>query len=299
MQSIEEIIARIEDWKGSNISIQPMTGGLTNSNYKVTVDGAPFFVRVPGEGTELLAIDRNNEYFNTDTAAATGVGPKVLYYLPDLQVMVLEYLEGTTMSNALLNATGMPANIATAIRRLHGGSRFLTDFNMFRLTEYYLEICKKYTITIPEGYPVRLHTVKQIEQAMAVHPLPAVPCNNDLLAENYIYDGNSMRIIDYEYSGNNDPCFELGNTCQELQYNEESIAEVCEAYFDYRRVDMISRMKLYMIMSDVGWALWAAIQAKISKINYNFWGWAVERWGRAIEKMDSPAFPQWLEDVQN
>jgi len=50
-------------------------------------------------------------------------------------------------------------------------------------------------------------------------------------------------------------------------------------------------------MSDVGWALWAAIQARISKIDYNFWGWAVDRWGRAIEKMDSAEFPTWLEIV--
>ena len=68
-------------------------------------------------------------------------------------------------------------------------------------------------------------------------------------------------------------------------------------YFGSLRLDMIARMKLNMIMSDVGWALWAAIQAKISTIDYNFWGWAIERWGRAIEMMDSPEFPTWLENV--
>jgi thiamine kinase-like enzyme len=298
MPVIEEIIATINDWKGSSISIQPMMGGLTNTNYKVVVDGVPFFVRLPGEGTELLAVDRNNEYFNTCAAAEAGVGARVCYYLRDYQVMVLEYLEGTTMSNSTFQMAGMPAEIARAIKRLHAGPRFLTDFNMFRLTEYYLEICKKNAITIPDGYPARLPTINQIEQAVTVHPLATVPCNNDLLAENYIYDGNSLRIIDYEYSGNNDPCFELGNTCQELQFDEDRILEVCEAYFGNRNVDRVARMKLYMIMSDVGWALWAAIQAKISKIDYNFWGWAMERWGRAIEKMDSPAFPGWLEDVQ-
>ncbi len=298
MTSIEDVVARIKDWKGSSISIQPMMGGLTNMNYKVIVDGVPYFARVPGEGTELLAVDRHNEYFNTRAAAEAGVGARVCYYLPEFQVMVLEFLDGTTMSKEALNGTGMPAQIAMAIKRLHSGPRFLSDFNMFRLTDYYLENCKKYAIPIPDGYPARLPTVKQIEQAMTVHPLPTVPCNNDLLAENYIYDGNSMSIIDYEYSGNNDPCFELGNTCQELRYDEGRISEVCEAYFGGRKVDMIARMKLNMIMSDVGWALWAAIQAKISKIDYNFWGWAVERWERAIEKMDSPAFPEWLEQVQ-
>lgn len=298
MSLIEQVISRIEDWKGCRISFLPMSGGLTNANYKVLVDGAPFFVRIPGESTELLAVDRQNEYFNTRAAAETGVGPGVIFYLPELQVMILEYIEGKTMSNESLNAAGMPTKIATAIKRLHGGPRFLSDFNMFRLIEYYLDICKTHTIPIPKGYSDKLPIVRNIEQALAVHPLPTLPCNNDLLAENYIFDGKSLRIIDYEYSGNNDPCFELGNTCQELQYDDDRIAEVCEAYFGSRKVDMIARMILYMIMSDIGWALWAAIQAKISKIDYNFWGWAIERWGRAIEKMASSEFGTWLENVQ-
>jgi thiamine kinase-like enzyme len=298
MAIIEKVIDRIEDWKGKKISILPMSGGLTNKNYKVLVEGRPFFVRVPGESTELLAVDRSNEYFNTRAAAETGVGPQVYYYLPEFQVMVLEYIEGTTMSSASLNKAGMPSKIAQAIKRLHGGPRFLTDFNMFRLTKYYLDICQQREICIPDGYTERLPTVRRIEQALAVHALPTVPCNNDLLAENYIYDGRSLRIIDYEYSGNNDPCFELGNTCQELQYNERRITEVCAGYFGSPTADKISRMKLNMIMSDVGWALWAAIQAKISTIEYNFWGWAIERWGRAVEKMDSQVFPTWLENVQ-
>ena len=298
MAIIDQVIDRIEDWKGKRISILPVSGGLTNTNYKVLVDGRPFFVRVPGESTELLAVDRGNEYFNTRAAAETGVSPQVYYYLPEFQVMVLEYLEGNTMSNAALQAEGMPSKIGQAIKRLHGGPRFLTDFNMFRLTEYYLELCIQRDIHIPQGYVERMPTIKLIEHVLAVHPVLTMPCNNDLLAENYIYDGSSMRIIDYEYSGNNDPCFELGNTCQELQYDERRISEVCAAYFGIPTVDKISRMKLNMIMSDVGWALWAAIQAKISKIEYNFWGWAEERWGRAVEKMDGQDFPTWLEDVQ-
>ena len=133
---------------------------------------------------------------------------------------------------------------------------------------------------------------------MNVNPLPTVPCNNDLLAENYIDDGRQLWLIDYEYSGNNDPTFELGNTCQEMQFNDEKIAEVCAAYFGEPNPSMISRMKLNMIMSDVGWGLWAAIQAKISTIEFDFWGWAIERWGRAVDKMYSVEFEGWLRDVQ-
>ena len=297
MALMEEVVAKIEDWKGKNISVHPLSGGLTNTNFKVEVDGKPYFVRVPGESTDLLAIDRNNEYYNTKAASEAGVGPKVLYYLPEYSVMVLEFLQGKTMSKESLNRSGMPTRMAQSIKKLNAGPRFFLDFNMFRLTEYYLNICRDRDIRTPEAYLDRMTTVAQIEKAMSVNPLSTAPCNNDLLAENYIDDGKQLWLIDYEYSGNNDPCFELGNTSQEMQFNDEQINEVCSAYFGSATPDKIARMKLYMIMSDVGWGLWAAIQAKISKIDFDFWGWAEERWGRAVEKMDAAEFPVWLKHV--
>jgi len=297
MSVIEEAVAKIDDWSGKTISIQPLSGGLTNSNYKVEVDGTPYFVRVPGESTDLLAIDRNNEYHNTKAAAQAGVAPRVLYYLPEHCVMVLEFLDGRTMSKEALNAAGMPTRMAQSIKRLHSGPRFLTDFNMFRLTKYYLNLCKERDIPIPKGFLDRISTIEQIENAMSVHPLGTVPCNNDLLAENYLDDGTKLWLIDYEYSGNNDPTFELGNTCQEMQFNDEQINEVCAAYFGTASPHMIARMKLNMIMSDVGWGLWAAIQAKISTIDFDFWGWATERWRRAVEKMEGGEFNTWLREV--
>ncbi len=295
--SIDTVVARIPDWQGKRVEIKPLSGGLTNTNYRVDVDGVPHFVRVPGAKTDLLAIDRRNEYFNSKAAAEAGVGPRVLYHLPEYDVMVLEFILGETMSNQKLQAPGMPSRIARSIKMLHAGPRFLIDFNMFRLTEYYLRICAEYEVVIPPRYPERMPAVAEIEKALLACPLPTVPCNNDLLAENYIDDGKILRLIDFEYSGNNDPCFELGNTCQELGYDEARIQELCAAYFGEASPAMIARMKLNMIMSDVGWGLWAAIQAKISKIEYDFWGWAIERWARAEDKLDSAEFPRWLEDV--
>ncbi|MBV6451795.1 MAG: Thiamine kinase [Anaerolineales bacterium] len=299
MAIVDEVVTKIPDWQGKQISITPLSGGLTNSNFKVEVDGVPYFVRVPGASTELLAIDRANEYHNTKAASEAGVAPKIFYHLPEYNVMVLEFLSGTTMSKDSLNAAGMPTRMAHAIKRLHAGPRFLLDFNMFRLTEYYLSLCRDRTIKIPDGYLDRVPTVQRIEQAMNVKPLATVPCNNDLLAENYIDDGDRLWLIDYEYSGNNDPTFELGNTCQEMQFSDSQIEEVCDAYFGEVKPSMIARMKLNMIMSDVGWGLWAAIQAKISTIDFDFWGWAIERWGRAVEKMDSEEFEGWVREVQS
>ena len=299
MSVIEEVVTKIPDWAGKNISISPLSGGLTNSNFKVEVDGTPYFVRVPGASTELLAVNRDNEYCNSKAAFEAGVGPKVLYHLPEYSVMVLEFINGKTMSKDSLNEAGMPTRMAQAIKKLNEGPRFLLDFNMFRLTEYYLSLCKERDIKIPDGYLDRMATVQRIEQAMNVNPLETVPCNNDLLAENYIDDGKQLWLIDYEYSGNNDPTFELGNTCQEMQFNDDQINEICAAYFGEVSKGKIARMKLNMIMSDVGWGLWAAIQTKISTIDFDFWGWAIERWGRAVEKMDSSEFEGWLKEVQN
>ena len=297
MSIIEEVTRKIPEWSGNDIAITPLSGGLTNSNFKVEVNSVPYFVRVPGESTELLAIDRNNEYHNTKAASEAGVAPKIFHHLPEYNVMVIEFLNGKTMSKDSLNELGQPTRMAHAIKRLHAGPRFLLDFNMFRLTEYYLSLCKDRDIKIPDGYLDRVSTVQRIEQAMNANPLATVPCNNDLLAENYIDDGNQLWLIDYEYSGNNDPTFELGNTCQEMQFNDAQIAEVCTAYFGEATPAMISRMKLNMIMSDVGWGLWAAIQAKISTIGFDFWGWAIERWGRAVEKFDSYEVERWMDDV--
>lgn len=298
MTTIEQVLQEIPAWENQTIDVQRLGGGLTNTNYIVKVNGTPYVVRLPGASTELLAIDRQNEYYNTKAAAETGIGPTIEYYLPKHNVMVLEFIPGETMSNQKLQAPGMPTRIAQSLKRLHAGPRFLTDFNMFRLTEYYLKTAREHNALIPDRYPERMPLVNRIEQALLARPLPTVPCHNDLLAENYIDDGKILRLIDYEYSGNNDPCFELGNTCQELQYDEPRIGELGAAYFGTFTRALAARMKLYMIMSDVGWGLWAAIQAKISKIDFDFWGWAIERWARAEAKMDAAEFETWLKDVR-
>jgi thiamine kinase-like enzyme len=124
-----------------------------------------------------------------------------------------------------------------------------------------------------------------------------VPCHNDLLAENYLDDGERLWIVDYEYSGNNDPTFELGNTAQELGFDRARQAELCAAYFGDATEALMARMRLQMIMSDVGWTLWAAIQARISEIDFDFWGWAIERWTRASAMFDDPDFERWLGDA--
>ena len=279
--AIQEVAARVPGWAGREIRVSPIVAGLTNQNFRVEVDGRPYFVRLPGASTDLLAVDRGNELHNTRAAAQAGVGPQVVHHDPESGALVLDWIEARTMSNQAFAVPGTPLRIAESLRKLHAGSRFRDDFDMFRLTEYYLSVVDGRSIRIPEGYRDELPKVRLIEAALTAHSLPTVPCHNDLLAENYLDDGRKLWIVDYEYSGNNDPTFELGNTAQELGFDAARQEELCAAYFGEATPALVARMRLQMIMSDVGWTLWAAIQAAISPIDYDFWGWAEERWGRA------------------
>jgi thiamine kinase-like enzyme len=295
MTSIEDVAAAVPGWSGRAIRIEPIAAGLTNSNFRVEVDGNPVFVRIPGPSTELLAVDRGNELHNTRAAATAGVGPRVLHHLPESGALVLEWLPGRTMSNAAFAEPGMPERIAAVLRRLHAGPRLRDEFDMFRLTEFYLRVVGERDIAIPDGYRERAPAVEAIETALAAHPMPTVPCHNDLLAENYLDDGDRLWIVDYEYSGNNDPTFELGNTAQELGFDDTRQEALCRAYFGESDPGLLARMRLQMVMSDVGWTLWAAIQQAVSAIDYDFWGWSVERWTRASTTIDGPDFERWLD----
>jgi thiamine kinase-like enzyme len=298
MTTIDEVVARIDAWRGRDVVTEELSGGLTNTNHLVTVDGVErSVVRIPGASTELLAVDRANERHNAAAAATTGVSPRILEVLEDLDVMVIEYVEGTTMAAESLRTPAMAGRIATSLRRLHAGPRFLRDFDMFRLSEFYLRVCDERDVRIPGGFRDHTDDVEAIERVLDRRPLPSVPCHNDLLAENYIDDGEQLWIVDFEYSGNNDPTFELGDTAQECAFDPDLRAALCEAYFGEATPALLARMELQAVMADVGWTLWAAIQAEISTIDYDFWGWAVERWDRARSMFGAGGFGRLLADA--
>jgi thiamine kinase-like enzyme len=294
---VNDAVARVSLWKDQEAKVSQLSGGLTNENYLVEALGQRYVMRIPGQSTELLSIDRTNEVYNTKAAATTGIGPRVLEHIPDLDVLVLEFIPGPTMSATMLQSKAMAGRMAASFRRLHDSPRFLKDFNMFRLIDYYLGIVDEHHVTIPDDYLDWLPTIATIEHAVGAGALPAVPCHNDLLCENFIDDGAALRIVDYELSGNNDPCFDLGNTAQEAEFDEDLRTALCTAYFGRHDPRQVARMNLFALMSDVGWTLWGAIQAKISAVEFDFRGYYVGRWDRALEVLHADRFSQWLTEA--
>ena len=293
----EEAATKVALWKGRDIRISVLSGGLTNENYLVEAGDQKYVMRLPGQATELLSIDRANEVYNTKAAATTGIGPKVLEHVAGVDVMVLEFIPGPTMSAKTLQSPRMAARMAQSFHRLHAAPRFLQDFNMFRLIEYYLGIVDEHAVTIPSDYREWLPAVADIERAVALHALAPAPCHNDLLCENFIDDGAALRIVDYELSGNNDPCFDLGNTAQEAEFDQELRSALCQAYFGSLDRHQLARMNLFALMSDVGWTLWGAIQAKISAVDFDFTGYYTGRWERALGVLRSDRLRRWMSEA--
>ena len=279
-------------------TISELSGGLTNRNYKVTTPEGAFVARISSGGSELLAIDRDCEYRNSVTAAAAGAGAPVVEYRPQDRLLVIGYIEGRTLSSTDVAAAGNIPRIAAACRRLHAGGRFGNDFDMFGIQRRYRAVVDSRCFRVPAGYDDLAPQCRAAEKALAVRAEGTVPCHNDLLAANFIDDGDRIWLIDYELSGNNDACFELGNIGAESHLSDDALAELVTAYYARPRRSMIARARLLGLVGMYGWTLWGAIQHGASSIDFDFWAWAMERFEGAARGFTATGFNDLLEAVQ-
>jgi len=295
--ALDDVLAAVPELQHV-AEVEPLAGGLTNTNYKVTTPAGCYVVRISGKDTGLLAIDRENEAHNTIAAAETGVGAPVVAALPEHDALVLEFLPGEVMSAEKLRRGDRLASIADSCRRLHGARRFRDDFDMFEIQRGYVRVVQERGFRLPDRYLDFEPQVRALEAAMRRRAEPTVPCNNDLLAENFIDVGGELKLIDYEYSGNNEPSFELGNVWSESNLSLEQLAELVGHYYGAPLRNKVARARLWGLMSKYGWTLWGSIQDSVSDLDFDFWGWAMEKYDRAVAEFDGPEFDGLLEDVQ-
>jgi thiamine kinase-like enzyme len=294
---LAELFDRVPALARTPRTVTELPGGLTNRNYKVTTPDGAFVARIWSAG-DMLAINRDHEHHNSVAAARAGVGAPVVAYRPEDGLLVLGYIEGRTFGNADVAEPRNIARIAGACRLLHAGPRFRGDFDMFAIQRRYRAVAREHGFAIPAGYDDLMDRIEYARAALAVREGPTVPCNNDLLAANFIDDGERIWLIDYEYSGNNDPCFELGNIWGECRLSEDALAGLITAYYGTALRNKIARARLLGVAGKYGWTLWGAIQHATSPLDFDFWAWAMERFEGAAEGLTSHDFHQLLEDVQ-
>ena len=269
-------------------SLEALPGGITNRNYKAVTPRGTFVIRVSDAESSLLAIDRVNEHRNSLAAAYAGAGAPVVDYLHGEGVLVVGFIEGITYVESDVARPENLVRIAEACRRLHAGPRFAADFNMFDIQARYLAVVRERGFRLPDRYEEFLPTVERMRAAMAVRPEPNVPCNNDLLARNFIDDGEKVWIIDYEYSGNNEASFEIANVWSESTLPLDLLELLVTSYWGAHDPAKVARARLWALMSQYGWTLWAAIQDSISPIDFDFWEWGLEKYDRAVAMFDGP-----------
>ena len=301
-REVEAALSRIDLFDG--ISMNEVSavrlGGLTNRNYEIQCPAGHFVLRIPGEGTGDI-IDRGVEEHNARVAAEAGVNAEVLFFDVDEGTMLCRYVEHSiTMSADGFKDLGAVERAARAFRRLHTcGREFRTRFELFEQIDNYLGVVKKLDAPIPDGYADVQREAEAVRAALGAHALPSAACHCDPLAENFLDVGDRMYIVDFEYSGNNDPMWDLGDLSVEADFDTRQDEVFMRAYFGGEPPAFeAGRMVMYKAMCDLLWTLWGVVQFANDNPAEDFWAYSVNRLDRCRALMSEDEFPERLEAVR-
>jgi thiamine kinase-like enzyme len=285
-------VPMLKNYKGPIVRL----GGLTNLVFQV----GEFCIRLPGKGTEEY-INRANEAVAAREAAKAGVSPEVLYF-DENGVMVTRFIDGAqTMSPAAFKLNeGAPARAGEAFRTLHAsGAVFPFRFYLFAMIDDYLNILSTRDVELPSGYNDVLREAEDIRTALSRHPASLVACHCDPLCENFLDAGERMWIVDWEYSGMNDPMWDLGDLSVEGKFGEIQDEEMLHAYFSGEpRPANRGRVVIYKAMCDLLWTLWGLIQLANQNPAEDFRSYANGRFARCRALMQTAEFSRHVEAVR-
>jgi thiamine kinase-like enzyme len=283
-------------WEGVEARFDILLGGLANLSYTATIGASRFVVKLltPAMGTFGLMIPLELVIGNTERAGMTGVGARVLATFPEEAAVVLEYIDGRTLDTPDLSEPTYIPRIGAAVRKLHStAAPFPNVISIWSFLDDYLALVDTHGLDTPAGLTEHLPVLRRIEAALAVNPLPLVPSHNDLLAKNLMDDG-SVRLIDYDFSGMNDPCFDLGDVGMEGDYSQEQTEALCEAYFGEAVPTQVARARLFGIAAQYTWSLlFVGMNALLSPKPdpaFDYWGEAVSRWQWTLRQLEDQHF---------
>ena len=262
-------------------------GGLTNKNYRVDTEGGHFMMRVSDKTTSLLGINRANERVNTERAHRAGVGAALVDALPHENVLVVGWIEAKTLHAEDIHARpDLLLRIADSMKKLHAGPAFQGDFHFPTVRKQYLQTVLDAGYFMPDRYLAIESLVLQLEEVLTLTAEELVPCNNDLLAENFMDDGKKIWIVDYEYAGQNEASFEIGNFASEIALNDAQLTLFCDAYRQKHRTSKIARAKAWSMIARFGWVMWASIQEAVSPIVFDFRTWGLKKWQSVLPEFE-------------
>lgn len=281
------------------VEIEPL-GSLTNMTYKVVVGGTAYALRLPGQDTWEY-IDRASEEHNARIAAAKGIGADVIYFDVCSGTLLTRFVEGVAVDGALLSRDAEArANVARMLKRLHdSGAAFRSRFDVFAMIERCRDLLRRLRVPLPAGYVEVERAAEAARRALEASPVPLVPCHNDPWPNNLIDAGGRFYLIDWEFSGMNDPFWDLSHLSTEAGFGPEQDRTMVETYCcGFAPESVYSRLELYKAMDDMLWSLWGFIQYANDNPAEDFLTYAQERFGRCRERVSDPNFEQHLDTIR-
>ncbi|MEP7204105.1 MAG: choline/ethanolamine kinase family protein [Ilumatobacteraceae bacterium] len=273
--------------------------GLTNVNHLVEVGDGRYVLRLPGEGTSEY-INRVDEEVAARSAATAGVNAEVVFFDAADGLMVTRYIDGAaTMTAERFRDLDAVARAARAFRQLHTtAAPFAADFSLFPMIDEYKALLSSKGAALPAGYDEVQRQAETVRAALEAAPVALAPCHCDPLCENFLDTGTRMFVIDYEYAGNNDPMWDLGDLSVEGEFGDEQDDALLRAYFGGGPpADQRGRMVAYKALCDLLWTLWGVIQHVNGNPAEDFWAYAVGRFERCKALMSSTGFDGQIEAI--
>lgn len=298
-QHIKGILRKIPEWDTAGAVVSPLVGGITNQNYRVDTGGETFVLRIGGKGTHLLGIDRGRESICTAIAAQVGVGAEVIHFLAGEDVLVTRFIVGIGITPEMAAQDETLRRIVDSMKRYHAGPAFPGTFSPFETVRNYHTLALTYGVSFPDTLPRVFELMARIEQALAKSGTAYTkPCHNDLLASNFIDDGHSIRILDWEYAGMGDIFFDLGNFAVNQSLNEEQCELLLRYYFGEVRRAELAHLHLMRLSSDLRESFWGFLQMGISELDFDYREYAHHHLNRFLGNVETSPFERWLEDVR-
>jgi thiamine kinase-like enzyme len=293
-------LQRVPELAGRRLRLSALSGGITNRNFLIDVDGSPvrYVIRLAGNDTHLLGISREVEHAATVAAAGVGIGPEVVAFIRPEGYLVTRFIEGGPITDEAVHQPVTLRRIADSIRRIHDGPAIPGLFIPLRICEAYRALAMVRGVAIPPEFALAQAIGRRIERALISNPLDLQPCHNDLLNANFIDDGTRIRIVDWEYAGMGDPFFDLGNVSVNhgLAADED---EVLLGAYDGGSVrpDRLARLTLMRVVSDFREAMWGVLQQGISTLDVDFVAYAAEHFDRLLANAATPRFENALREA--
>ncbi|HEX2741398.1 MAG TPA: choline/ethanolamine kinase family protein [Rubrobacter sp.] len=301
LKRIQDVLAQVPlfgDTRWEDFEIEALNS-FTNLSYKLSAQSDAYVLRVAGKGTSTY-IDRSAEEHNARIATEAGLNAEVLYFDAKDGTMLSRFIEGSHMDKMEFHRDPTaPSRAALTLKRLHGiGRTFKSRFGPYAPIDYYLQLLRTLRSSLPDVYEEIKGEAEAVRRMLDATSVLTTPCHNDTCPENFVEVGRRIYLIDWEYSGMNDPMWDLGNLSVEAAFGYEQDCKMMEAYCEEAVLPgLYERMVLQKAMSDYFWGLWSIVQHANGNPAADFWTYAIDRFERCKALMSSDGFGLHLDAV--